>query len=92
MDLSQALKDIAISQTGFVFDPTTGITFTVNSTGQFILLKLREGLAPDAVEKELRAEFELGESDDPSRDVREFLMLLRDQGIVARGPAPNEEA
>ena len=83
MSLAKSLKDIAISQTGFVFDPTTGITFSVNATGQFILLRLRDGLTLDAIEDELRAAFELGESDDPSRDVREFMAQLRDQGIIS---------
>ena len=82
--LAHVLKDIAISQTGFVFDPTTGITFSVNATGQFILLRLRDGLGLAAIEHELREDFELGESDDPSRDVREFVLQLREQGIVPR--------
>lgn len=84
MDLSQTLKDLAISQSGFVFDPTSGVTFTVNTTGQFILLKLREGAGLEAVERALGDEFELGELDDPARDVREFLSLLRDQGVIPR--------
>jgi hypothetical protein len=86
-NLARPLKDLAISQSGFVFDPTSGVTFTVNATGQFILLKLRDGLDLDGVERELRASFDLGDSDDPARDVREFVGLLRDQGILPRESA-----
>ena len=83
-DLAARLKDIAISQSGFVFDPTTGVTFSVNATGQLILLKLRDGVDPSAIADELRAAFELGPSDDPARDVQEFLLALHEQGIAPR--------
>jgi hypothetical protein len=39
---SQRLKQLAISETGFVFDPQTGQSFTVNSTGQLVLGCLKE--------------------------------------------------
>lgn len=84
MDIKQRLKDIAISESGFVFDPFTGSTFSVNATGQFILLKLREGLGVEQVELELHEAFALGGDDDPSRDVREFLGLLREQGVLPK--------
>lgn len=87
MDLRANLRDIAISQSGFVFDPNTGITFSVNATGQLILVRLRDGVALSVIEEELRESFELSEDDDPARDVREFVRLLRDQGII-----PREEA
>lgn len=38
----QRLKQLAISETGFVFDPQTGQSFTVNSTGQLVLGCLKE--------------------------------------------------
>jgi hypothetical protein len=84
MDTMKRLKDLAISDSGFLFDPCTGLTFTTNPPGQVILRKLREGLAPDAIEPVLRAEFDLTDVDDPARDVREFLLLLREHGILPR--------
>jgi hypothetical protein len=91
MDLQQRLRDLAISESGFVFDPFTGTTFSVNPTGQFILLKLREGADAAGIERELTRTFELYGDDDPARDVHEFLGLLREQGLVpkdALAPAP----
>jgi hypothetical protein len=87
VDLQQRLKDIAISESGFVFDPFTGVTFSVNATGKLILLQLREGRSPDQLDAALRESFELFEDDDPSRDVHEFLGLLREQGVLPREPA-----
>lgn len=88
MDAIQRLKDIAISDSGFLFDPNTGLTFSVNQTGKFILFQLREGADPEAIEAALRDEFEIWDGDDPQRDVREFLSMLRDQGILPREPQP----
>ncbi|HHJ10336.1 MAG TPA: PqqD family protein [Bacteroidetes bacterium] len=39
-------RNIAVSDTGFVFDPSTGETFTVNETGMRIIHYLREGKDP----------------------------------------------
>ena len=39
------LGDLALSDTGFAFDPLTGATFTVNATGLCVLLAMKEGLA-----------------------------------------------
>jgi hypothetical protein len=86
MDIQQRLRDLAISESGFVFDPFTGLTFSVNPTGQFILLKLREGLGTEGIERELSRSFELYGDDDPARDVREFLGLLREQGVLPKEP------
>ncbi len=36
-------KNIAVSQTGFVFDPTTGDSFTLNPIGLEVLEQVRDG-------------------------------------------------
>jgi hypothetical protein len=84
MDQMQRLRDVAISDSGFLFDPYTGLTFSVNATGRFILEKLKSGLDAEAIPEALRQGFELTEGDDPGRDVREFLLLLRENGILPR--------
>lgn len=40
------LRQLAVSDTGFVFDPQTGQSFTVNATGRLVLdcLKRSDGL------------------------------------------------
>ena len=37
------LKSLAVSETGFVFDPRTGQSFTLNHTGMAALDLLRQG-------------------------------------------------
>lgn len=80
-DLSR-LRDLAISDSGFLFDPLSGYTFTVNATGLAVLQALKRGDAVDAVVQRLTDDFEADGGEDISRDVEEFLARLREHGIV----------
>jgi hypothetical protein len=84
MDVATRLKNLAVSDSGFLFDPYTGSTFSMNATGRAILDLLKQGLDAEGVRKELAKRFEVGPSDDLDRDVREFLLLLKDQGILPK--------
>jgi hypothetical protein len=75
------LKDLALSDTGFVFDPYSGATFTVYATGLCTLQAIKEGLGRAAIETRLRERFSVGGA-DPGRDLDEFLGLLRQHGVV----------
>jgi len=61
ISLPAALADLAVSPTGFVFDPASGQSFTVNDTGLAVLRGLRDGLAPDAIASRLATEFDAPE-------------------------------
>ena len=54
----QRLKDIAISDSGFVFDPYTGNTFSINATGRAIVEGLRLGHGREEIVAMLRERFE----------------------------------
>ena len=83
MDAMQRLKDLAISESGFIFDPYTGSTFTTNSTGRLILNLLKEGKSGGEVRFALSQQFEVGEADLP-RDIEEFVSLLRENHLLPR--------
>jgi PqqD family protein of HPr-rel-A system len=87
-DQVQRLKDLAVSESGFLFDPYTGLTFSLNPTGRFILERLRDGLSEPAVRQALEAAFETGPGDDPLRDVREFMQQLRESGLLPAAERP----
>ena len=57
MDTSR-LSMLAISDTGFVFDPRTGHSYTVNSTGLTVLSALKKGCSPSDVIGQLEESFE----------------------------------
>jgi hypothetical protein len=75
------LHDLALSDSGFVFDPMTGHSFTVNPSGLCILRWLKDGMAPAEVERRLADTFEFEPGEDPSRDVQDFVMQLRECGL-----------
>ena len=76
------IKDIAINETGFVFDPYSGGTFTLNSTGQLIVKALRDGLTHNEIVARLRSEFD-GVTVKLDEDVQDFMRTLRELGLLA---------
>src|SRR5438552_1471083 len=76
------LKDLAISETGFIGDPMSGATFTVNATGACIIACLREGRRRAEIIGRLRTTFTM-ESADLDSDLGEFIRLLVQQGILS---------
>ena len=88
MDARHRLRDLAVSESGFVFDPYGGQTYSLNATGRLILEALRRGDSPEAVETALRAAFEVEPGTDVARDVREYLLQMREQGWLPAGTEP----
>lgn len=84
MEARESLRDLAISDSGFLFDPATGSTFSVNATGRSVLDLLKQGLEVEQIRDRLAELYETAEHHDLDRDVREFMMLLREQGILPR--------
>ena len=76
------IRDLAISESGFVFDPMTGHTFTVNPTGLFVLRALEEGCTEEQAIERLQDSFDLAGGEDVARDVGEFVSRLREHGLV----------
>jgi PqqD family protein of HPr-rel-A system len=75
------LENLAVSDTGFVFDPSSGATFTLNASGLVILNALREGLSLDEIVARLRDHFD-DVGGDAKDDVFDFVARLRQQGIL----------
>ena len=72
----EALARLAISDTGFVFDPLTGKSFTANETGLFILRFLQKRRDLDALVDALVEAFDVAE-ETARRDALEFVAQLR---------------
>lgn len=81
--LMNRLKDVAISDSGFIFDPFSGATFNTNETGKFILHLLKEGYGIESIQAEIRRHFETGEEDLRS-DIYEFIHLLKEANLLPK--------
>lgn len=78
------LKDLAVSDSGFLFDPYTGATYSTNAVGLRIVRGLQQGLDRAGLLAALAGEFALLGDEDLGRDLDEYLHLLRSNGLVSR--------
>lgn len=87
---TKRLGDLALSDTGFAFDPFSGATFTVNATGLCVLQALKEGLGAEALRDRVRARFD-ARGADVGRDVDDFVAALRQHGLLDDGSLDQKE-
>lgn len=73
------LRVLALSDTGFIFDPRTGHSYSANATGLAVLTAMKAGLSPDEIAAQLRSEFDGGVAVED--DVEQFVELLRELGL-----------
>ena len=77
----QKLSHLAINSEGFAFNPSSGDSFQVSSTGLIVLNGLRDGEADDAIAHKLAATFEVT-LDEARRDVSEFRVSLKTLNLI----------
>ena len=69
-------KKIAVSETGFIFDPTTGDSFSLNPTATEILNLLKEGKNEKEIKKEITENYDVDETTF-ERSFLDFIAMLR---------------
>ena len=79
-------KNIAVSETGFIFNPLTGDSFSVNETGLFLLEKLKEGENEETILKAFQEEFEL-DRNTAEIDLNDFLSMLKSYQLTTHEEA-----
>ena len=69
-------KNIAISETGFVFNPTTGDSYSINQVGREILTYLGEGKSPAEITSLMTSVYDI---DPPSFEkyFYDFISMLK---------------
>lgn len=70
-----AIKHLAISDSGFIFDPTIGKSYTVNDSALWILKQIQQNNTVDTIEKNITEEFDVSKS-QAERDLGEFFEQL----------------
>ncbi|MFN0189930.1 MAG: PqqD family protein [Bacteroidia bacterium] len=69
-------RNIAISESGFIFNPLTGDSFSSNPVGQDIIRLLKEEKDKDAIIKELHKKYGV-ERTVIEKDLYDFFLMLR---------------
>ena len=72
---------VAISETGFIFHPSTGETFTVNLIGRYIIDLIKKGLSDTEIVTELSNEYDV-DINSAEQDVADFIMQLKSYSLV----------
>ena len=73
--------NIAVSDSGFIFNPDTGESFTVNPTGALIINELKEGKDNKEIGEKIRDTFKV-EFITLEQDYDDFIGLLRNYSLV----------
>ena len=74
---AEVLNRLAVSESGFIFDPASGHHFTVNETGLVVLRLLQKQQRLDQILSALRDAY-AAEPREIERDVLEFVSALRE--------------
>lgn len=69
-------KNIALSDTGFLFNPSTGDSYSTNPIGLDIIRELKEGSSPKEVLKFIMGKYEVEES-RIEKDLGDFIDMLK---------------
>ncbi len=75
------LNRLAISDEGFVFDPLTGTSYTVNHTALRILQQRIAGRSDEETATDLTDTFGIG-AQAAERDLQDFLLQLRNLELI----------
>ncbi len=73
--------DIAISETGLIFNPRTGESFTINPVGMDLIKLIRQGRSPEEIKKIMLDDYDT-DAENFDKDYSEFLLLLRGYNLL----------
>ncbi len=77
-------SNIALSDSGFIFNPDTGESFTVNPLGASIISYLKEGKTVADITIELTKVYEI-DANTLEKDTEDFLGLLKNFSLLTDG-------
>ncbi len=68
-------QDVAVSDSGFVFNPTTGDSFSVNPIGMEIIKLMKEGKSMEEINKSVLENYNVEEK-TIEKDLYDFIEML----------------
>lgn len=77
----QVNRNLAISENGFVFNPSTGDSFSVNELGTIIINEIRAGKSKSEIIDTIHEEFEV-EKNTIEKDLNDYLEVLSNHQLV----------
>ena len=74
-------SNLAVSESGFLFSPSTGETFTLNTIGLNIFKMLQKEKSPDEIIEHFTREYDV-EKFSFERDFTDFINMLKTYNLV----------
>jgi hypothetical protein len=74
-------KNIAVSEEGFLFNPTTGDSFSTNPVGSEIIALLKQDKSISDIKNEIGKQYDV-DSYLLERDLEDFMTLLKEHNIL----------
>jgi len=74
-------KNIAISDTGFLFNPANGESFSVNPIGVEVITMLKEGKSLEVITKALVSGYDTDKT-TIEKDIYDFVSILKSYSLV----------
>jgi len=87
LNMKKMKSNIALSESGFVFNPNTGESFTLNPVGQQLFEMIREGQDYQSIRKKFLEIYEVEDSIF-EKDYEDFVHLLHSYQMME----PDEQA
>jgi hypothetical protein len=81
--MTNHLQDLMLNDRGFAFDPTSGETFQLSTTGLRIVRLLQQGTGHEKILEHVIEEFEV-EPNTASRDLADFLLSVKQVGWISK--------
>jgi len=81
MEQYKMLSNVAVSENGFLFLPTTGESFTLNEIGKKILDLLKQNNSSEEIIEKIVNEFDIDET-VAERDFNDFINQLKNFRLV----------
>lgn len=75
------LKELAISESGLIFDPATGTIYTSNPVGLLILGALKDGKEGFEIRNLVVKQYDVDEQ-TAERDIYDFYSQLHGSGVI----------
>lgn len=69
-------KNIALSDSGFIFNPSTGESFSVNPIGVDLLKMIKEGKSTDEIKGTITGQYQVDEATF-ERDYNDFISMMK---------------
>ena len=74
-------KNVAISESGFIFNPDTGESFSANPIGLEMLEMLRNGREYEEIRKDILDKYK-SDKDTVEKDYHDFITMLKQYNLI----------